>query len=142
MNVGGTDGLEVLLPPVAAWFRASFGAPTPAQQQGWPAIAAGQNTLIFAPTGSGKTLAAFLACLDHLWRHPRRGPGVRILYVSPLKALNQDIWRNLEFPLDGILRLGRTPRVSTWPPLSVARPDAATRPRPSASGCSASRPTS
>src|SRR5262249_47178722 len=56
-----------------------------------------------APTGSGKTLAAFLAALDHLWRTPRRGRGVRILYVSPLKALNQDVWRNLQLPLEGIL---------------------------------------
>src|SRR5689334_17243556 len=65
------DGLDGLLPVVARWFRATFGAPTPPQRQGWPAIAAGQSTLIFAPTGSGKTLAAFLACLDHLWRVPR-----------------------------------------------------------------------
>src|SRR4051794_31951374 len=99
------DGLDVLLPVVSNWFRATFGAPTPPQRRGWPAIAAGKNTLIFAPTGSGKTLAAFLACLDHLWRTPRTARGVRILYISPLKALNQDISRNLEFPLDGILRL-------------------------------------
>ena len=59
--------------------------------------------LIVAPTGSGKTLAAFLAALDHLWRTHRQEKGVRILYVSPLKALNQDVWHNLQFPLDGIL---------------------------------------
>ena len=70
------DGLDVLLPVVARWFRATFGTPTPPQASGWPAIAAGQNTLIFAPTGSGKTLAAFLACLDHLWRIPRASRGV------------------------------------------------------------------
>ena len=92
-----------MLPAVAAWFRATFGTPTPPQRLGWPAIAAGQNTLIFAPTGSGKTLAAFLACLDHLWRVPRRARGVRILYISPLKALNQDVFRNLQLPLEGIL---------------------------------------
>src|SRR4051812_4211548 len=96
------DGLDVLLPVVASWFRATFGEPTPPQRRGWPAIAAGQNTLIFAPTGSGKTLAAFLACLDHLWRTPRTARGVRILYISPLKALNQDVSRNLRVPLDGI----------------------------------------
>ena len=62
-----------------------------------------RNTLIFAPTGSGKTLAAFLACLDHLWRTPRTEKGVRILYVSPLKALNEDIARNLQAPLAEIL---------------------------------------
>src|SRR5262249_8258443 len=70
--------------------------------QGWPAIAAGQNTLILAPTGSGKTLAAFLACLDQLWRQEALSPGVRVLYVSPLKALNNDIYRNLQVPLEGV----------------------------------------
>ncbi len=106
----GDDSDDVLarfLPPVAAWFREALGEPTPAQRQGWPAIAAGRNTLIVAPTGSGKTLAAFLAALDLLWRTPRREAGVRILYISPLKALNQDIRRNLEIPLAGILERSR-----------------------------------
>ena len=98
-----TDGLGLFLPVVASWFRTTFGAPTPPQRLGWPEIAAGRNTLIFAPTGSGKTLAAFLAALDHLWRVPRTARGARILYVSPLKALNQDIARNLQAPLEGIL---------------------------------------
>src|SRR3954452_7676382 len=97
------DGLDVLLPIVARWFRATFGVPTPPQRLGWPSIASGQNTLIFAPTGSGKTLAAFLACLDHLWRVPTRTRGGQVLYISPLKALNQDISRNLAEPLQGIL---------------------------------------
>ncbi len=97
------DGMGVLLPPVAAWFRSEFGEPTSPQRLGWPAVARGENTLIFAPTGSGKTLAAFLACLDHLWRTPRTENGVRVLYVSPLKALNYDIYRNLQSPLEGIL---------------------------------------
>ena len=66
------DVLARFLPPVAAWFRETLGQPTPPQRMGWPAIAAGQNTLIVAPTGSGKTLAAFLAALDLLWRTPRR----------------------------------------------------------------------
>jgi ATP-dependent Lhr-like helicase len=90
---------------VAAWFRESLGEPTPPQRLGWPAIAAGQNTLIVAPTGSGKTLAAFLAAMDLLWRNPRPAApgGVRILYISPLKALGEDIRRNLEIPLAGIL---------------------------------------
>lgn len=96
--------LDRFLPPVSAWFREALGAPTPPQRLGWPPIAAGQNTLIVAPTGSGKTLAAFLAALDLLWRTPRRDEGVRILYVSPLKALNEDVRRNLEVPLEGILR--------------------------------------
>jgi ATP-dependent Lhr-like helicase len=104
------DPLGLFLPPVREWFRAALGEPTPAQRQGWPAIAAGQNTLILAPTGSGKTLAAFLACLDGLWRQNPIPAGVRVLYVSPLKALNNDIHRNLQVPLEGVaetaLRMG------------------------------------
>jgi len=102
------DGLELFLPVIARWFRETYGEPTPPQRQGWPAIAAGRNTLIFAPTGSGKTLAAFLACLDHLWRVKDRPRGVRVLYISPLKALNQDISRNLEQPLREILRVAES----------------------------------
>ncbi len=90
-------------PAVSGWFRETLGEPTPAQTRGWPAIAAGENTLIVAPTGSGKTLAAFLAALDLIWKTPERPAGVRILYLSPLKALNQDVARNLERPLEGIL---------------------------------------
>lgn len=96
------DPLSLFLPPVAAWFRQSLGTPTPVQTQGWPSIAAGKSTLLLAPTGSGKTLAAFLACLDHLWRQPELTPGVRVLYISPLKALNNDIYRNLQLPLLGV----------------------------------------
>ncbi len=107
------------MPVVASWFRTTFGEPSPPQRCGWPAIASGRNTLIFAPTGSGKTLAAFLACLDHLWRVPRRTPGARVLYVSPLKALNLDISRNLQAPLDGILARAEAER-APLPPLSVA----------------------
>jgi ATP-dependent Lhr-like helicase len=106
----GDSPLSRFLPPVAAWFRQALGEPTPPQRLGWPAIAAGQNTLIVAPTGSGKTLAAFLAAMDLLWRTPRREKGVRILYISPLKALNEDIRRNLELPLEGILEFSQTLR--------------------------------
>src|SRR5438105_3079940 len=67
------DVLDLFLPPVREWFRRTLGEPTPPQRLGWPAIAAGQNTLILAPTGSGKTLAAFLACLDVLWRQSSPG---------------------------------------------------------------------
>ncbi|MEO6810851.1 MAG: DEAD/DEAH box helicase, partial [Isosphaeraceae bacterium] len=113
------NGLRDLHPAVASWFREAFGAPTPAQEGGWPAIAAGQNTLICAPTGSGKTLAAFLVCLDHLWRTPRLTRGVRVLYVSPLKALNVDVSRNLQGPLEGILAMAE--RLGTpLEPLRVA----------------------
>ena len=105
--MSGSDPLDLFLPPVREWFRSSLGEPTPAQRQGWPAIAAGQNTLILAPTGSGKTLAAFLACLDGLWRQNPIPAGVRVLYVSPLKALNNDIHRNLQVPLEGVAETAR-----------------------------------
>src|ERR671935_176324 len=91
-------------PVVATWFNGAFGAPTRAQDLAWPAIASGENALLVAPTGSGKTLASFLALLDRLIREPRDDDGVRVLYVSPLKALNNDIHRNLEVPLRGIAR--------------------------------------
>src|SRR5919198_229652 len=85
------------------WFEASFEAPTPAQAAGWPQIASGAHTLICAPTGSGKTLSAFLWGIDRLAREPEElGTGVRIVYVSPLKALSYDIERNLRAPLQGI----------------------------------------
>src|SRR5262245_39408485 len=101
------NALDLFLPPVREWFRRTLGEPTPPQQQGWPVIAAGQNALILSPTGSGKTLAAFLACLDQLWRQPEIGRGVRVLYVSPLKALNNDIQRNLQEPLEGVVATAR-----------------------------------
>jgi ATP-dependent helicase Lhr and Lhr-like helicase len=88
--------------PVRRWFEGSFAAPTPAQARGWKEISAGASTLICAPTGSGKTLAAFLWGIDRLSREPERPGGVRIVYVSPLKALSYDIERNLRAPLRGI----------------------------------------
>src|SRR5439155_8097667 len=102
-----THSLDLFLPPVADWLRTPLAEPTAPQAQAWPLIAAGQNTLILAPTGSGKTLAAFLACLDGLWRQPDSGRGVRVLYVSPLKALNNDIFRNLQVPLEGVQTVAR-----------------------------------
>ena len=102
------DPLAPFSPAVRAWFEASFEAPTEAQTRGWEAIARGEHTLIHAPTGSGKTLAAFLYALDRLARDPspeptRADPGhVRVLYVSPLKALTYDVERNLRAPLTGI----------------------------------------
>lgn len=92
-------------PAVAEWFDTHFGAPSEIQAQAWPAIQAGQNTLIAAPTGSGKTLAAFLAAIDQLVHEGLRFPladETYVLYVSPLKALSNDIHRNLELPLNGI----------------------------------------
>jgi ATP-dependent Lhr-like helicase len=98
------DPLDTALSPLAAtWLRATFpDGPTAAQAQGWPAIAAGGNVLLCAPTGSGKTLAAFLVALDRLATQPRAEPGTRVLYLSPLKALNYDIERNLRGPLAGL----------------------------------------
>ena len=117
------DPLAPFSPAVRAWFESAFEAPTPAQVGGWASISTGRHTLIHAPTGSGKTLAAFLWCLDRLARDPspppsKTAPGsVRVLYVSPLKALTYDVERNLRAPLHGIglaaQRLGEPePRIS------------------------------
>src|SRR6185436_14389410 len=92
-------------PTVSRWFQQKFGSPTEPQQRGWPAIQSGAHTLIAAPTGSGKTLAAFFASLDQLFREAlaeNLGDETRVLYVSPLKALSNDIHKNLEEPLAGI----------------------------------------
>jgi ATP-dependent helicase Lhr and Lhr-like helicase len=92
-------------PAVAAWFKLRFGAPAEVQAQAWPSIHAGQNTLLAAPTGSGKTLAAFMAAIDQLVHEGLQFPladETRVLYISPLKALSNDIHKNLELPLNGI----------------------------------------
>jgi ATP-dependent Lhr-like helicase len=97
--------LECFHPAVASWFETTFGSPTACQRRAWPAIGSGRNTLIAAPTGSGKTLAAFYAAIDELVRMSLEGPlpdATRVLYVSPLKALSNDVHRNLEAPLCGI----------------------------------------
>src|SRR5918912_1193602 len=107
--------VDVFSPRTRAWFEGAFAGPTPAQELGWPAIASREHTLIQAPTGSGKTLAAFLYGIDRLTG--TRGDGIRLLYVSPLKALNYDIERNLRGPLAGLesdlrvaVRTGDTPQ--------------------------------
>jgi ATP-dependent helicase Lhr and Lhr-like helicase len=95
-------------PLVAEWFVRRFTTPTEPQEQGWPHVLAGRTTLISAPTGSGKTLAAFLACIDRLVRKALAGElsdRTEVLYVSPLKALGNDIQKNLEIPLGEILAL-------------------------------------
>src|SRR5947209_9302120 len=95
-------------PLVQEWFVRRFGTPTEPQEQGWPHILAGHTTLISAPTGSGKTLAAFLACIDRLVRKALAGDlqdRTEVLYVSPLKALGNDIQKNLEGPLGEILQM-------------------------------------
>jgi len=94
------DALAALTPATRAWFARAFAGPTPAQEAAWPAIATGAHVLVQAPTGSGKTLAAFLTGIDRL--NARPGEGLRLLYVSPLKALNYDVERNLRGPLAGL----------------------------------------
>jgi len=105
----GNDPLTGFSPPVRTWFVERYADPTPAQAHGWPVIRRGHHTLILAPTGSGKTLAAFLVGIDRIIRHLSRHPeaGIRLLYISPLKALNNDIRRNLREPLSGIQRVAR-----------------------------------
>ena len=102
---GSPDPATLFEPYVWSWFRERFGDPTPPQTASWPRIASGSHTLIFSPTGSGKTLASFLWCLNELYRLGREGQlddSVYVLYISPLKALNNDIQRNLVEPLEGI----------------------------------------
>ena len=114
-DASAAASLDLFTPATREWFERSFEAPTPAQEAGWPAIASGEHTLIQAPTGSGKTLAAFLYGIDRLNAAP--GQGLRLLYVSPLKALNYDVERNLRGPLAGLqseltvaVRTGDTPQ--------------------------------
>ncbi len=122
-----SDSLIPFSPPVQDWFRATFGAPTAPQHAAWPPIQRGEHTLILAPTGSGKTLAAFLWGIDRVGREElptleelaTLPAGIRILYVSPLKALNNDVERNLQVPLAGIQAAARRLGVR-WPALRVA----------------------
>ena len=104
MNATSIDN-KLFHPVVAAWFERTFHSPTECQQQAWRSIARGQHTLVAAPTGSGKTFAAFLSAIDDLVRQAENGTladETQILYVSPLKALGNDIERNLEGPLNAI----------------------------------------
>ncbi len=133
--VGGDAVLDLFHPVTAEWFRAVFEGPTQPQREGWPAIARGDSTLILAPTGTGKTLTAFLWCLNRLMLQPRtfttpapdkpakrirgkktsepktqilpEGVGVRVVYISPLKALAVDVERNLRSPLQGISNMAQ-----------------------------------
>ena len=100
------DALARFHEPVRAWFSESLGAPTRVQREGWRPIVEGKSALLLAPTGSGKTLAAFLAALDRLSfsEEPKKKERLRVLYVSPLKALVTDVERNLKSPITGIAR--------------------------------------
>ena len=100
--------LSLFSQPVATWFTQTFGEPTYTQELGWPALARGSDTLVCAPTGTGKTLCAFLLAIDRLLQKAMANQltdGVRVLYISPLKALGNDIARNLDAPLEGIAQL-------------------------------------
>jgi ATP-dependent helicase Lhr and Lhr-like helicase len=109
-NFASPPGLEWAHPFVREWFVRKFGTPTEPQEQGWPHILAQRDTLICAPTGSGKTLAAFLACIDVLVRQALSSAltdATQVLYVSPLKALGNDIQKNLDIPLGEITALAK-----------------------------------
>ncbi|MGB9067483.1 MAG: DEAD/DEAH box helicase [Candidatus Acidiferrales bacterium] len=110
INLAPPLGLAWAHPLVQEWFVGKFGTPTEPQEQGWPHILAGRDTLICSPTGSGKTLAAFLACIDRLVRRALAGlltDATEVLYVSPLKALGNDIQKNLDVPLGEIIALAQ-----------------------------------
>src|SRR5438128_3631932 len=105
-------------PLIQDWFVQKFGTPTEPQEQGWPHILAGETTLISAPTGSGKTLAAFLACIDRLVRKAVSGKllnRTEVVYVSPLKALSNDIHTNLQVPLREIQELAEQRGITMTP---------------------------
>src|SRR5579862_2001249 len=128
------DPLAAVSPKTKTWVEGAFEGPTPAQTLAWPAIATGEHVRVQAPTGSGKTLAAFLSAIDR--RSSQPGEGLRVLYVSPLKALNYDIERNLRGPLAGLdsqlrvgVRTGDTPSkerrelVKTPPDILITTPE-------------------
>ena len=117
------ESVDLFSAPTRAWFSHAFGRPTEVQREAWPAIRSGGNVLAIAPTGSGKTLAAFLSAIDRLMTgdegEARAARGVRVLYVSPLKALAVDVAKNLESPLGGIAKQCEAMGVAP-PSISVA----------------------
>ena len=132
------DPLNLFLPPVRAWFGRDSASRRRCNVRVGRVIAAGRSTLLLAPTGSGKTLAAFLACLDGLWRQNPIRRGVQVLYISPLKALNNDIYRNLQVPLHGVAT--RWPQRSTSSCRRSTSPSAPATRRPPNASVSCARP--
>jgi len=123
-QAASVDSLEWAHPIVREWFLSKFGSPTEPQQFGWPHILARQAVLISAPTGSGKTLAAFLACIDKLVRKAINGElkdRTEVVYVSPLKALSNDIQKNLDGPLHEISELAKSRGIAMTPIRTAVR---------------------
>jgi ATP-dependent helicase Lhr and Lhr-like helicase len=121
-----SEPLAFAHPVVRTWFEEALGEPTEAQRLAWPVIAAGESALLLAPTGSGKTLAAFLYALQRLAFHPRpaeaeRAPSVKVLYLSPLKALGVDVERNLRAPISGLSAVGQRLGVALRAPTVAVR---------------------
>ena len=120
-------------PIIREWFEGRFQQPTEAQAEGWAAVAEGRHTLIAAPTGSGKTLAAFLTCIDQLVRQGLQGElpdTTQVVYVSPLKALSNDIQKNLAGPLEEIAALAGQRQAEESPKLDLFPGEAATEEAP------------
>src|SRR5580704_10708478 len=118
------DPLEQFDPLVSEWFKTRFGTATEPQVLGWPEIRSGNDVLISAPTGSGKTLAAFLLCLDRLVRAARGqtlADETEVVYVSPLKALSNDVQKNLEIPLGEISELAASKGIVLAPIRTAVR---------------------
>lgn len=116
MLASPAKSLDWAHPIVSEWFITKFGTPTEPQIAGWPVILSGQDALICAPTGSGKTFAAFLACIDSLVRKSLAGklePRTEVVYISPLKALSNDVQKNLDAPLAEILQLAQSKGIET-----------------------------
>jgi ATP-dependent Lhr-like helicase len=116
--------LDIFHPLVQQWFTSRFGEPTEPQRRGWPEIAAGRHALIAAPTGSGKTLSAFLVCIDRLfraWLDGKLPDGVEVVYISPLKALSNDIQRNLQTPLAELAALAAEAGIGELPIRTAVR---------------------
>ncbi|MFC1717830.1 DEAD/DEAH box helicase, partial [Candidatus Poribacteria bacterium] len=121
-HLESTELASLFEPYVWKWFEDTFGQPSPPQIASWPRIAEGRNTLIFSPTGSGKTLASFLWCINDLFKMGSQKAteygkvplldSVYVLYISPLKALNNDIQKNLVEPLKGIKKYAQKAGVS------------------------------